>query len=221
MFDFWRKYHEKGQTAIPVDATELSPLTWAEVDELHPEYLPAGCTGIDPLSSPLLIRASPFVKEKIVEEEDEDDGWDWSFAAEEPAEKRQFDAEIDFRELFPSLGQTDYFGDEGAGILTCGCGVPGCAGIWIQTCHVSSRMVHWTVRETGHWTDLFFEREAYERGLVEMLHDMATSGKKFAMPYLCECEYRDWSKFVADAHATVARCPRLLDLWEKCGRNEN
>ena len=65
---------------------------------------------------------------------------------------------------------------------------------------------------------MFFEREPYERGLVEMLHDMATSGKRYVMPYPCECEYRDWRKFVAEAHAAVARCPHLLALWRGCGR---
>ena len=221
MNDFWRKYHKEGLTAIPGESAELSPLTWAELEELHPECVPPAFAGIDPLSSPLLIRTSPFVKEKCVGEEDEGVEWDWSFAAEEPVTKRVFGAEIDFQELFPSLGQTDYFGGEDAGILTCGCGVPGCAGIWSQTCHVSRRMVHWTVRETERWTDLFFERDAYERGMVEMLHDMATSGKKYAMPYLCECEYRDWSKFVAELHEAVERCPQMLDLWEECGRDGN
>ena len=215
MNDFWRKYHDEGVAAIPGESAELSPLTWAEVEELHPECVPVECTGGDPFASPLLIRASPFVREKLVSEKGKDEAWDWSFAAEEPGTKRKFEAELDYRELLPAVGSTDYFGDEGSGILTCGCGVPGCAGIWSQTCHVSRRMVHWSVRETGHWTDLFFERDAYERGLVEMLHDMATSGKRYPMPYLCECEYLDWSKFVAEAHAAVARYPHLLDMWKE------
>ena len=66
---------------------------------------------------------------------------------------------------------------------------------------------------------MFFEREAYERGLVGMLHDMVTSGKKYAMPYLCECEYHDWGKFVSEARAAVERAPELRDLWEKCERS--
>ncbi len=216
MQDFWRKYHDEGVAAIPDDAAELSPLTWAELEELHPERMPAGYTGIDPLSSSLLIRVSPFFKEKCLQEEDdEEEEWNWSFAVEEPVTKRKFGAEIDFQELLLAVGATDYFGDEAAGILTCGCGVPGCARILSQSCHVSLRMVHWTVREPGRWSDCFFERNAYERGLVEMLHDMATSGKKYTMPYLCECEYRDWNQFVAEAHAAVARWPHLFDLWKE------
>ncbi|MBR6021835.1 MAG: hypothetical protein IK066_05385 [Kiritimatiellae bacterium] len=215
MNDFWRRFHEEGVAAIPSDVAALSPLAWAEVEELHPERVPAECAGCNPLSSPLLIRTSPFVRE-----EDEDGVGFWAFEAEDPVAKRVFDADIDYSELFPAIGKTDYFGDEGAGILTCGCGVPGCAGIWSQTCHVSRRMVHWTVRETGRWTEWFFERKAYERGLVEMLHEMVTSGQEYSLPYLCECEYKDWGKFVAEAQAAVERCPHLLELWEKCGRGD-
>lgn len=203
MHDFWRKYHEEGAAAIPEDAAALVPLTWVEVEELHPKRVPVEYAGADPLSSPFLIQTSPFVLKEAK-------GRFWSFKAEDPAAKRVFEAEIDYSELLPAIGETDYFGDEDAGILTCGCGIPGCAGIWSQTCHVSRHMVHWTVRETGHWTDLFFEREAYERGMVGMLHEMVTSGKEYTMPYLCECEYNDWSKFVAEAQAALARYPHLL-----------
>lgn len=218
MNDIWRKIHEDGVAAIPGDAAALSPLAWAEVEELYPERVPVECAGNDPFSSPLLIRTSPFVREK-----DEDGVRFWGFEAEDPVAKRVFEAKIDYSELFPAIGKTDYFGNEDAGILTCGCGIPGCAGIWSQTCHVSRRMVHWTVRETGRWTDLYFEQDAYERGMVEMLHEMATSGKEYALPYLCECEYKDWGKFVAEAQAAVEQCPYLLELWEECGggkRNE-
>ena len=170
MHDFWRKYHEEGAAAIPEDAAALVPLTWVEVEELHPKRVPVEYAGADPLSSPFLIQTSPFVLKEAK-------GRFWSFKAEDPAAKRVFEAEIDYSELLPAIGATDYFGAEDAGILTCGCGIPGCAGIWSQTCHVSRHMVHWTVRETGHWTDLFFEREAYERGMVGMLHEMVTSAK--------------------------------------------
>lgn len=217
MNDFWRTYHDEGTAAIPSDPAALSPLAWAEVEELHPDRVPVACAGFDPLASPLLIHAAPFIEEK--EEENEEVGaWFWSFETADPATQRVFEAEIDYSELFLSIGAADYFGGEGAGILTCGCGIPGCAGIWSQTCHVSRRMVHWTVRETRGWLDLFFEREAYERGLVAMLHEMANSGKRYALPYLCECKYEDWGKFAAEARAAVARSPHLLSLWEECGR---
>ena len=100
-------------------------------------------------------------------------------------------------------------------ILVCsGCGVAGCDGIWSQTCHVSKWMVHWSVRVYKEELEFFFEREAYESGLIAMLHDMVTSDIVFTVP---ECSpYKDKDRFVEMVKEALSQRAYFKDMWQEC-----
>ena len=100
-------------------------------------------------------------------------------------------------------------------ILVCSsCGVAGCAGIWSQTCHVSKCMVHWSVRVYDDEFELFLEREAYEKGLIAMLHDMVTSDKVFTAPD--GSPYEDKERFIELVNEAFLQRAYYKDMWDEC-----
>ena len=64
MFDIWHKINDDGEAAIPANPSALSALEWGEVGELYPHLVPEEFRGLEPFTSPFLIRTSPFVNEK-------------------------------------------------------------------------------------------------------------------------------------------------------------
>ena len=140
----------------------------AEIGEVFPDLVPDGCRNCDVYSDPQLIRESPFLN---------DTGKGYLFTATDPIGGGDIGCAMCCEELMNRAGANDYhytdfdFGSPEA-ILTCSCGNPGCDGFWSQSFHVSSKMVHWSILRYREKYELFFEREAYEFGLIRMLKDM-------------------------------------------------
>lgn len=181
MFDIWQKIEEKSTVAIPTQVSALSALGWVEIGEKYPELMPEEFRGYDIYSDPQLILTSPFV------ETEKDGCLSFAFKATDPQTGKEIDVSIDEKELMLSLRKADFYADEWdssyGGVLVCSCGYAGCAGVWSQTCHVSSKMVHWSVRHYDDKLELFFERDAYERGAFEMLSILAENPDKYSMIY--------------------------------------
>ncbi|MCR5712522.1 MAG: hypothetical protein K6G46_08775, partial [Prevotella sp.] len=62
--------------------------------------------------------------------------------------------------------------------------------------------------------ELFFEREAYEMGMIAMLHDMVTSDVVFNVPD--GSPYEDKEKFVEMVKKTLTQRPYFTDMWNEC-----
>ena len=212
MFDLWRRINEDGESAIPANPSGLSALEWCEVGEQYPHLVPEDFRGFEPFTSPYLIRESPFVNEK---------GNEYLFVATSPDSEEPLRCGIDLWNLLNNLCASYYHHDEqndGSfnAVLVCdGCGIAGCAGIWSQTCHVSKWMVHWSVRVYDEEFELFFEREAYESGLIAMLHEIVTSDVVFTVPYSCS-PYEDKDEFVETVKKALAQRPYFIDMWNEC-----
>ena len=211
MFDIWHKIIEEGESAIPTDPSALSALEWCEVGELYPHLVPEPFRDFVPYSSPWLIRESPFVNEK---------GDEYLFAATSPDSGKTLRCGINLWDMLPNLGSTDFHKDEHGhnfnAILVCdGCGVAGCAGIWSQTYHVSKWMVHWSVRVYDEKFELFFDREAYESGMIAMLHDIVTSDVVFNAPYTCSPD-EDKDMFEEKVNEALQQRAYFKDMWQEC-----
>lgn len=210
MFDIWHKINDEGESAIPTNPSALSALGWCEIGERYPDLVPEPFRGFDPCTSPWLIRESPFVNEK---------GNEYLFVAMSPDTGNTLRCGINLWDMLHNLGAMDFHCDEHHhnlnAILICdGCGVAGCAGIWSQTCHVSKWMVHWSVRVYEGEFELFFEREAYEMGLISMLHDMVTSDVMFNVPN--GSPYESHKKFVEMVNDALSQREYFKDMWHEC-----
>ncbi len=210
MFDLWRKINEEGEAAIPANPSGLSALEWCEVGEQYPHLVPEDFRGFEPFTSPFLIRESPFVNEK---------GNEYLFVATSPDSGKTLRCGMNMWDFLDNLGLKYFHYDEYhnslSSVLVCdGCGVAGCAGIWSQTCHVSKWMVHWSVVVHDEEFDLFFEREAYEKGLIAMLHEMVTSDEVFNVPD--GSPYEDKEKFAEMVKEALAQQPYFTDMWNEC-----
>ena len=75
-------------------------------------------------------------------------------------------------------------------------------------------MVHWSIRVYDDEFELFFEREAYEKGLIAMLHDMVTSDKVFAAPD--GSPYEDKERFVEMVNEALLQRAYYKDMWQEC-----
>ena len=211
MFDLWRKINEEGESVIPANPSGLTALEWCEVGEQYPHLVPEDFRGFEPFTSPFLIKESPFVNEK---------GNEYLFVATSPDSGKTLRCGINMWDFLDNLGLAyfhyDEYHDSLRSILVCdGCGVSGCAGIWSQTCHVSKWMVHWSVRVYDEEFELFFEREAYEMGLIAMLHEIVTSDVVFTVPYSCS-PYEDKDDFIDKVKKTLAQRPYFTDMWNEC-----
>ncbi len=212
MFDLWRKIDEEGEAAIPANPSGLSALEWCEVGEQYPHLVPEEFRGFEPFASPFLIRDSPFVNEK---------GNEYLFVATSHDSREPLRCGIDLWHLLKNLCASYYHHDQqhdGSfdAVLVCdGCGIAGCAGIWSQTCHVSKWMVHWSVRVYDEEFELFFEREAYESGLIAMLHEIVTSDAVFTVPYSCS-PYEDKEMFVKTVEEALSQRVYFTDMWNEC-----
>jgi len=203
VFDLWQKVSEKGALAIPVRGASLSPLEWAEVSEHYLELVPSAYRGYDVYSDNDLIRECPFVRV----------GDAYKFGAGE------LDVFVNTRELVDMLCAKDYhIGWEDpwrAGALTCSCGLRMCDGIDSETFHVSDRMVRWDVCRNRQNYKLFFEREAYDVGVVRMLHDLCRSDSGI--------DYKVGGGYDSSELATEGVCrllawhPYYADIWDECG----
>ena len=180
MFDIWRRIDEKGSVVVPTKETALSALGWVEIGEEYPELRPDEFRGYDVYSDPQLIRDSPFAPVVLTGTKS------FHFKATDPIGGKSIDAWVDPLELSETFGRDYFHTDEGlrtvGGILVCSCGVPGCAGIWSQTFHVSEKMVHWSVVCYEDEFEFFLEREAYEKGVLTMMRALLDRHDEFTFP---------------------------------------
>ena len=210
MVDIWHKVYEGGESAIPAEPSALSALEWCEIGEKYPNRVPEPFQGFDPVTSSRLIRESPFVNEI---------GNEYLFVATSPDNGKTFRCGINLWGMLSNLGMTDFHYDEDQGnfhaVLVCkSCGVAGCAGIKSQTCHVSKWMVHWSIKEYDEEFEFFFEREAYESGLISMLHDMVTSDVAFVVPD--GSPYEDKERFAEMVNEALRQRAYYKDMWKEC-----
>ena len=209
VFDLWHRIEERGAVAIPTRSDALSRLEWAEVSELYPELVPDECRGYDIYSDERLISTCPFVRV----------GDAYKFKARTTGKDNGLDVFIDTRELVNMLCAKNYhIGLEdplSAGVLTCSCGVSGCDGIDSQTMHVSERMVRWDVLRYRQRYELFFEREAYDVGVMYMLHDLCQEDNGIDYNVGGGYETRDF--LIDGVTGMLARHPYYSDIWTECG----
>ena len=210
MFDIWRKIEEKGACAVPVKASALSALGWVEIGEKYPELIPEEFRHYDVYSDPQLILKTPFVRSK--EEGEAGDAYD--FLVKEDALGKELSGAIDFRALIESLGRIDYDGC----VLTCGCSVPECAGFWEEYVHVSSRMVHWSIKKDKEVHELFFERETFEENAIAMLRDMYDNG--FGWDNLACPAHQNLMAFRDHVDWLLEQRPYFRDMWNEMGAQE-
>ena len=76
-------------------------------------------------------------------------------------------------------------------------------------------MVHWSVRVYDEEFELFFEREAYESGLIAMLHEIVTSDAVFTVPHSCS-PYEDKEMFVKTVEEALSQRVYFTDMWNEC-----
>ena len=209
MFDLWNKIEEKGAVAIPIRSEAMTRLEWAEVEELYPELVPEAYRGYDVYSDDRLICESPFVRV----------GNAYKFMAHSREVGSSLNVFVDTRELVDILcaknyhvGPADSFFD---GPLTCSCGICGCDGIDSQTVHVSERMVRWDVCRYRQRYELFFEREAYDVGVVRMLHDLC--GRDNGIDYNVGGGYETRELLIDGVAGVLARHPYYSEIWAECG----
>jgi len=216
MFDIWRKIEEDGAVAVPTHMESLSSLGWVEVGEKYPELIPEEYRRYDVYSDQQLIRESPFVVVEIKGDTS------YHFKVTDPIGGKSIDTWVDPMELAATFGRDYFHTDDGisafGGILVCSCGIAGCAGIWSQTFHVSEKMVHWSVVCDEGELELFFEREAYEKGVLMMLKALLENPEEYTLPgsddSLCEDAL---DAFKSDVAEMLGRRSYFRDMWDEIG----
>ena len=216
MFDIWQRIKEKGAAAVPANPDALTALEWVEVGERWPELVPEKSRRWDVYVDPQLIRESPFVEK--VEKSGESGFWTFKFCAHDSAAVEDLDVSVDVDELIRVFGMSDFHHDDGesafGGLLVCSCGIAGCDGLWSQTFHVSEKMVHWSIRRYKDEYELFFEREAYECGVLRMLKTLVENPGKYTLTYDMSYEI-DHEAFVDSVYAMLDRRSYFHEMWEE------
>lgn len=217
MFDVWSYIDDNGIEALRSHAAEVTPLEWCEIGEKYPDAMPAEFANYNVLGDPRVIRESPFGlwgadKELTVVSDS------YSFKVADKALGATLWTSIDLPRMVSLINAKDYRGDSSEGCLTCECSVPGCAGIWSQRLHISRDLAHWSVRKDRDRFELFFERDAYETGIVRMLHDMLTTHRYWDTVEMCSYpSFEDFQNAVIDAGDAH---PYFWEIWDEvCGDN--
>lgn len=209
MFQLWKRIEEVGAVAIPDRADALSGLEWVEVAERYPDLVLPEYFRYDIESDSHLRFECPFVRI----------GDSYKFQVAGNGEADSLNVFVDLRQLLEKLGAKDYCVDDDAGffegILTCSCGVPGCAGLWNQSFHVSERMVRWDVCCYETRFELFFDRKTYDEGVVCLLHDLCLS--KDALRSEFGGGYNGWGSPEDHVAEVLARFPAYGDIWTRLG----
>lgn len=216
MFDIWRKIEEKGSCAVLVKASAVSALGWVEIGEKYPRLIPEEFRHHDVYSDSQLIRESPFspvvIKGKRF----------FHFKAKDPVGGKSLATCVDPMELAETFGRDYFHTDDGessfGGILVCSCGIAGCAGIWSQTFHVSEKMVHWSVVYDEDELEFFFERDAYEKGVLAMMRALLERPEDFTLPGLDDTLCDDSLKsFKSQVEEMLNRKSYFRDMWDEMG----
>ena len=147
-----------------------------------------------------IIGISPFVKDS--------DG-DYCFKVKVPGMNYVLSAEIDLHALIVSLASEEC--DEP--VLTCGCGIAECAGFWKEHCKRLADVIHWSIREQRTDFELFFDREIYERGAIEMLADLVD--RKAGWNILGCPPHNSFEEFEKHVNWLLEQELYLKELWER------
>lgn len=204
MFNLWKKVEEKGAVAIPTRATALTPLEWAEVEEVYPELVPEEFRRYDIYADSNLLYQTPFERRK-----QENGGPEYWFRISVPNSNIEFSGAIDYRPLIKAMAVND--SDEY--ILTCACSEPGCAGFWEEHCHVSTRMIHLSIQKYSDKVELFFERERFEKHVLEMLKDLLDH--KAGWDNLVCPSYSCFDSFAGHVEWLLEQRSYFRDMWSE------
>ncbi len=151
-----------------------------------------------------IIKEAPFVKAVT----SDDRRVHWWFVAKDPATNRTVSTFLSPYALMKSLGKEH--GEEE--LLTCGCGVAGCAGFSDERFERTEAYVHWSFEEMGTAYSLFFERRAYEVGAIEMLHEVYTSKEGWQFN---GTEYWSYEEFKSEVDKFLAVKPYFKAIWDE------
>lgn len=180
MFNLWSKLNEKGLNLLLKHETEITPLEWIELGEVYPQYVPAQYCNYDLYSDPALLRNSPFLC--FIDPTEKDDNTDETnheihpaFSCRIPSLNRDLNCSVDVYALQETLM---HGADATRDVLVCSCGIAGCAGFGDERCHISSKMVHWSIQQYDENIELFFERQAYEQGAIALLKKTITTNSR-------------------------------------------
>lgn len=205
-FNLWKAIAEEGPSVIKKNEMKISALEWAEIEEVYPDLVNADFSGCNVYEEETLILDNPFERKLDVKT-----GMpDYSFRVSVPRMKFELSGVIDYRALIDSMAQSDYDGY----LLTCGCSEPGCAGFWDEYCHVSNKMIHWSINQHEAFVELFFERERYETNALSMLHDLLTH--ETGWDNLACPSYRDFAEFQDHMMWLLDQRPYYRDMWQEC-----
>lgn len=212
----WHNIAEQGTVVIPLRAECLPRILWSEIEECFPQVLPPEVRAIDPLLEPELITDTPFVIETTKEGR-----LTCKFQAKDPCTGDWLSHHINLAQLLAQFRFEDYYSEDQEitaykpPILTCLCGCAGCAGLHQQAFHIASRVVHWSIREYDTDFELFFERDAYERGALRMVHTLLQLDPQAVCHPSCTRYDSNPAALVNDLEALLVHWPDLRDLWEE------
>ncbi|MBR5592124.1 MAG: hypothetical protein IKW38_06315 [Kiritimatiellae bacterium] len=96
--------------------------------------------------------------------------------------------------------------------LTCGCGEPGCSGFWETKVHHSPQMIRLSLTQYEEEYDLFFDRETYERGAVQLLERLVLARWNGSEAY--NDSYKNNTAFMKDVIHLFEEQPHLLAYWK-------
>ena len=205
-FNLWKAIAEEGPSAIEKNKMHIAALEWAEIEEVYPNLVDADFSGCNVYEEESLILENPFKRQL-----NSDTGLpDYYFRVCVPRVEFELHGMINYRTLIDSMGQSDYEGY----LLTCGCSEPGCAGFWSEYCHVSNKMIHWSINKYDVFVELFFERERYEKNALSMFQDLLaheTGWDNLACP-----SYEDFSTFRDHVMWLLDQRPYYRDMWQEC-----
>ncbi len=155
----------------------------------------------DTTSIPKIISKSPFVKE-----DDEDYGYGWWFRAVDPVSGQLIKSAIWPGGLLRSLVE-ERGADE---LLTCTCGVPGCAGFSHETFERTAKYVRWSFTFGDNVHTLYFDRSVYVRGAITMLQDVYSTKEGWQFVF---GEYNSYEDFKAAVDEFLAANPHFKTIW--------
>lgn len=96
--------------------------------------------------------------------------------------------------------------------LTCGCGEPGCSGFDEINIHPSPQMIRISLMQYEKTYDLFFDRETYERGAIQLLQSLIQSHWNGSESY--NQSYDGFLSFAKSVIELFEEKPHLLTYWQ-------
>jgi hypothetical protein len=135
----------------------------------------------------------------------------YNFCARDVKSGIVFSASLNVYELFRSLRMET---DCKAYLLTCGpfC-CPQCAGFWYERVRQTKTLIHWTIGQTKHDIELYFDRDIYEKSAVELLIHLQT--KPHIWNSFSRAPKRKRESFEIIFQKLLKEKPRLLKFYQE------